>query len=244
MNILVSIDDTDDIDSRGTGEIADLLAAGIRAHGWGTCTQVTRHQLLLDPRIPYTSHNSSMCFTADVPEGELDSVIAYCCSELEAQSVPSSDPGLCIAVLERLTAPETMIAFGRKAKTSLLSKSEAYGVASVLGVHLSEHGGTGLGVIGALAGAGLRLSGNDGRFKGKLRIPSSQGMAKVIEIRQAGISLVKTMDGAVLPDSESVLVGDWVKPVLAGGQPVLLVVPGGEGGAPWRACERKVFQEY
>ena len=33
---------------------------------------------------------------------------------------------------------------------------------------LSEHGGTGDGVIGALAGVGLRLSGSDGRIKGKI----------------------------------------------------------------------------
>ena len=34
-------------------------------------------------------------------------------------------------------------------------------------VHLSEHGGSGQGVVGALAAVGLRLAGQDGRVKGK-----------------------------------------------------------------------------
>jgi hypothetical protein len=115
-----------------------------------------------------------MCFTAEIPEGVLDDVIDYCCAQLRALSVPESDPGLCVAVTERLRAPQELIAFGRKAKKHILSKIEAYALAESLSVHLSEQGGTGQGVIGALAGAGLRLSGNDGRFSGKIRLVSSQ----------------------------------------------------------------------
>lgn len=244
MNVLVSIDDTDDLDSRGTGEVAGILATGIETHGWGTCAPVTRHQLLLDPRIPYTSHNSSMCFTAEIPEGVLDDVIDYCCAQLRALSVPESDPGLCVAVTERLRAPQELIAFGRKAKKHILSKIEAYALAESLSVHLSEQGGTGQGVIGALAGAGLRLSGNDGRFSGKIRLVSSQGRVRVRDIRKVGIELVTTLEGIVLDDDTPIQVGEWVKPVLLGGKCVLLVVPDKAGEGAWKACDRKVFKRY
>jgi len=43
-NILLCIDDTDNIDSRGTGELATLLAGIIEEKKWGTSTPVTRHQ--------------------------------------------------------------------------------------------------------------------------------------------------------------------------------------------------------
>ncbi len=34
MDLLICIDDTDDIDSRGTGEIAELMAGGLEEAGW------------------------------------------------------------------------------------------------------------------------------------------------------------------------------------------------------------------
>ena len=55
--ILVGIDDTDNLDSRGTGRLARDIAAELE--GEFKVLAVTRHQLLVDPRIPYTSHNSS-----------------------------------------------------------------------------------------------------------------------------------------------------------------------------------------
>lgn len=244
MHVLISIDDTDDLESGGTGEVARGMAAGIESRGWGACARVTRHQLLLDPRIPYTSHNSAMCFTAEIAAGALDRVTDFCCTELGTQSVPGSDPGLCLAVTERLQSPEALIAFGRKAKECVLAKDEAYTLAVLLGVHLSEHGGTGQGVIGALAGAGLRLSGNDGRFVGKLHIPSQQGKTTVAGIRSFGIDVVQTLEGAVLGDGDCVQVGEWVKPVLLEDRRVLLVVPDTTGNCAWKACDRNIFQRY
>lgn len=245
MEILISIDDTDNIDSRGTGEVAEILARGIEAKGWGKCGRVTRHQLLIHPDIPYTSHNSSMCFPAEIPEDMLDRVMGYCRSALGEESAAGSDPGLCIAVTERIRKPEALMAFGRKAKTTVISKKEAYETATMDGIHLSEHGGTGQGVIGALAGAGLRLSGNDGRFKGKLRIPSPNGTATVTKIRDFGIDVVKTPDGTLLEENENVHVGESIKLVLLEGKAVLLVVPGKSiSGAAWKAADKKLIKAY
>lgn len=66
MRALICIDDTDNIDiKRGTGQLASLLAEEIEQKGWAKCEAVTRHQLFVHPDVPYTSHNSSMCFAAD-----------------------------------------------------------------------------------------------------------------------------------------------------------------------------------
>jgi len=245
MKILISIDDTDNIESRGTGEIAELLAEGIVTNGWGKCGPVTRHQLLIHPDIPYTSHNSSMCFPAEITVDMLNTITEYCGSALAAESAPDSDPGLCVLVPERLQHPEALINYGYRTKTTVITKEEAYETAAAHGIHLSEHGGTGQGVVGALAGAGLRLGGNDGRFKGKFRIPSRDKMATVKEICMSGIDVVHTVEGQVLCENDSVYVGEWVKPVLMDEKTVLLVVPdAGNSGSLWKACERKVFKDY
>lgn len=245
MKILISIDDTDSIDSRGTGEIAGLIAKGIMAKGWGSCGAVTRHQLLLHPDIPYTSHNSSMCFPAEIAEGNLEAVTCYCRLTLAAESVLGSDPGLCITVPERLIDPKAFVAFGRKAKRVVITKDEAYSMAAAQCVHLSEHGGTGQGVIGALAGAGLRFTGNDGIFMGKFRVAAINGIATVGGICGCGIDMVQTEERKALQSEESVFVGEWVKPVLLDGKSVLLVVPAeGIPGITWKACDRKTYMKF
>ena len=105
MHILVSIDDTDNLESRGTGELASLIAEELEAHGWGRAGFVTRHQLLVHPDIPYTSHNSAMCFRAEIAEGALDEFIAHAGAFLQRESAPDSDPGLCVAVIDKVAAP-------------------------------------------------------------------------------------------------------------------------------------------
>lgn len=245
MRILISIDDTDDIDSRGTGEIAELLAHGIEQNGWGKCGPVTRHQLFIHPDIPYTSHNSSMCFPAEIPEALIETVTGFCSSKLSAESAPSSDPGLCVLVPERLQRPEILVSYGRRTKTTVITKEEAYATAASLRVHLSEHGGTGQGVIGALAGAALRLTGNDGRFKGKFRIPTQNGTTTVGDISAYGVDMVQAIGGDALEKSEKVHVGEWVKLALIDGKAVLLAVPALDiPGVAWKAADRKVFKDY
>jgi hypothetical protein len=245
MDLLICIDDTDDLESRGTGEIAEVMAQGLEDEGLARCGRVTRHQLLVHPDIAYTSHNSSMCFPAEVDGAALDEVTAWCRRSLTAESVPAADPGLCVVVVELLTQPDGLVAFGRRAKERIVTKEEAYAVAAELGVHLSEHGGTGIGVIGALAGAGLRLSGYDGRFKGKFAIPGdAEGAASVAAIREHGVDVVRTPGGETLGDEERVLVGDECKLVLLDGRAALLVVPSKGGAAPWAVVDRSALRAY
>jgi len=249
-NILISIDDTDDADSRGTGEIAEILAQGLIDNGLAaSCGRVTRHQLLIHPDIAYTSHNSSMCFPAQIDAASLEPVIAWCEKSLASESVAAADPGLCVVAVDTLRAPEALVEYGRSAKQRVYAKDEAYQIAADLGVHLSEHGGTGIGVIGALAGAGLRLSGSDGRFKGKFRISNRDGVARVSDARRQGADSVRVLAGDglagdALGDDELVSVNEVCKLVLLGGEAVLLVRPADGGPAPWAVVERRNLKGF
>ena len=59
--VYIGIDDTDNPDTRGTGFRARQLVDRLHDRDMARTVGVTRHQLLVDDRIPYTSHNSSAC---------------------------------------------------------------------------------------------------------------------------------------------------------------------------------------
>lgn len=247
MTVFVCIDDTDSLESRGTGELADLLAREVEKRGWGRCGSITRHQLFVHPDIPYTSHNSSMCFIASMAEEHLGLLTEFAADFLACESAEGSDPGLCIAVSERMRHPGRLIEFGYQAKRAVIEMKDAFGLASETGVHLSCHGGTGQGVIGALAGVGLRLGGNDGRMRGSLHIPSVDGVASVADILcNPEVDEVRTMEGVTLPDSERIRFVDKVKTVLLGGKMVLLVLPEKDqpDAAGWQTCTRRQLKSY
>lgn len=247
MKVFVCIDDTDNLESRGTGELASMLACDVVNNGWGKSSYVTRHQLLVHPDVPYTSHNSSMCFSADINEAHLETLISHASDFLEKESAEGSDPGLCVAVAERLNNSEALIEFGRKAKQVVVTQSEAYELAQRLELHLTAHGGTGHGVIGALAGVGLRLSGNDGRLKGWFNFRSANGIASVSDLcALPGIDSVRSLDGKTLSEEELIKTEDKVKSVFLGGKSVVLVTPavGGSGEAPWQLCSKQQLKKY
>ncbi|ABA89632.1 hypothetical protein Pcar_2393 [Syntrophotalea carbinolica DSM 2380] len=246
MKILVCIDDTDNLESRGTGDLATELAEEIEKRGWGSSQFVTRHQLLVHPDVPYTSHNSSMCFEADIDPDYLQPLIDYASEYLKRESAPGSDPGLCVAVVDRLTDTGAVMAFGRKAKEEVLNKGMAYDLAAELDVHLSEHGGTGQGVVGALAGIGLRMSGKDGRMKGWLKISTDNGLARVGDIlMQSSLRGVRTMDGKELGHEETIAVDEKPKAVMIDGGPYLMVSPVDDGdGVRWRTTPRQQLKRF
>lgn len=254
MRILVSIDDTDTmkmdgVEVRGTGELAGLIIKAIEKQGWGRCAPITRHQLLIHPDIAYTSHNSAMCFAADINKSFLKPLIDFASDFLARESAPDADPGLCVAVTERISRPGWLIGFGYMAKNIVLTKEKAYDLAQRLDIHLSEHGGTGQGVIGALAGAGLRLGGNDGRFKGKLKIKAENDMITAGEICSQGkVDMVKCLEeGIVLQDDDVVRLGDHIKPVWLYGKSVLLVYPLKEevtNRACWQTYSKSQLRDF
>lgn len=248
MQIYLCIDDTDNIDSKGTGTIAGEIASFIEEKGWGKCQSITRHQLFVHPDIPYTSHNSSMCFIVDLSGEYLDEVITSAIHVLEKESAEGSDPGLCVFVPERLTQHQhqQIIEFGLKAKREVLTKRDAYQLAESLSIHLSEHGGDGQGVIGALAGIGLRLSGHDGRFKGHHRMDEDKKRFTVKEILDnTTIDLVRTEAGLLLNDLEEVVLADKFKSVFLDHKSVLLVESIEKDGAfYWQPCPGSKLKQY
>ncbi|KAF1085300.1 hypothetical protein SPSYN_01436 [Sporotomaculum syntrophicum] len=247
MRVLVCIDDTDNLDSKGTGEIAEAIAKGIEKQGWGKSYGITRHQLLVHPDIPYTSHNSAMCFPVMTTELHLQDIISYAQDLLEQECAEGSDPGLCVCVPQLLSNQSLLTDFGYTAKQFVLTKDEAYDLAARLNIHLSEHGGTGQGVIGALAGAGLRLGGNDGRFKGKLKIDTPDNTIRVGDIlSNYPVDLVQSLDGQVLNKSEVIRLGEKVKKVLLRDKSVVLVYRDkAENGAPcWKTCTKQQLRVY
>ena len=170
--IALCVDDTDDLTKEtSTGKVAEQIAACVTAAGGSVELGITRHQLLLDESVPYTSHNSSMAFTAWIgqgSEGELwDEAVRIVRGEMSAVA----DPGLCLALLpqdEDDALLYELVDFGRRAKQEYVSKAQTYELAAKISwLRLEELGGDGQGVVGALAGVGLRLSGSDGRFRGR-----------------------------------------------------------------------------
>ncbi len=248
MKILVSIDDTDNLYSRGTGDIASSIAEGIQRKGWGSCSEITRHQLLVHPDIPYTSHNSSMCFAADVEESKLIDIIDFASEYLSDESAEGSDPGLCVAIPDKISDIEQLILFGRTAKEQVVSKESAYELAKDLGIHLSEHGGTGIGVIGALAGAGLRCSQNDGRIKGKILVGSAGEMMPAGEIlARSKMNAIKALEGHEIGTHEMIRLGDKVKAVFLEGKTTILVFRNHDeaaGNSCWQTCTKQQLKDY
>ncbi len=237
MNIFVCIDDTDNLESRGTGQLSQTFAEAIEKKGWGTCSSISRHQLFVHEDIPYTSHNSSMCFKAHIDKNTLQPLIDFMQKGLEIESAPGSDAGLCVAVDQPSLDRQQLMAFGRKAKDTVLNKTMAYELASDLGVHLSEHGGTGDGIIGALAGVGLRLGGNDGRFRGWYHFDIAGSSISVKALcRHAFVDVVKPLNGEPLKMDQRIILGDdKVKIIHQAGQQVLPVeaTTDTSGGAAW-----------
>ena len=223
MKIYVGFDDTDNLDSDyGTGKVArwfaDALPAGCRV--WG----VVRQQLLVDGAIPYTSHNSAACVIIEASRN--GSVLAEVADRAAAHVVrhaaEGSDPGLCVAA-EEATALAGLMSFGLACTRSVMTQEAARRAGG--GVHLSGHGGTNGGVIGAAAAVGLTAAGWYGRFieYGDLRrMPEEMDVS---ELLAAGIRVVGMDRDAFVPRPEDrVLTQGWVRPRLLAGQPVLTVV--------------------
>lgn len=233
--LLCCVDDTDDLSAQtSTGYVAERIAGQVADLGGQVVLGITRHQLLLSELVPYTSHNSSMCFAALAPLGSSDAVYACAVEALGNLCADSADPGLCVAELpadkpDDLRAQiDRLMAFGRKAQVEVCTKDEAYVLASEMPwMKLSEHGGTGQGIIGALAGVGLRLSGNDGRFRGTWDLGrvcpvappdvSVGSFRQLLSERVGGPVRVVDKTGSVVDDEMPLLLASRAKPILFGG---------------------------
>lgn len=166
----IAIDDTDEIGyATSTGEICEEIREHIEHH-YAKTAPITRHQLLLHEDIPYTSHNSSMCFTTYLSEDEVEDIKKFIIDYVMSKSAPSSAPGICIGFEKDICDKDKLISYGLDAKKKVLTKDEAYTMAKEQNLFLTQLKNNGDGVIGALAGIALRVYGNDGRIKGKVKL--------------------------------------------------------------------------
>ncbi len=194
--IYISMDDTDSLESRGTGSlartIAKKLAINYKIFG------VTRHQLYEHPDIPFTSHNTCAVIHID-DEGEdiVNELFEIVKNEMLMDFIEGSDPGIAIAEGHQITP--SLIAFGKDAKNIILNQQQARTLAFNLKIRLEGLGGTEEGVIGTMAGLGLAKSRYDGRFL--MRSHSEIiGHNTVSELLNAGIDGVYTLEGHEITD--------------------------------------------
>lgn len=245
MRIYICIDDTDDLTkSTSTGKIADMIGRAITEKYDGRIDRgVTRHQLLIHEDIDYTSHNSSMCMVIDIEGATVEQMKETAEEVLRINMAASSDPGLCFCRMDQLKEPQLLIAYGKRAQKEVIQKEEAYALAKQIGgTVLEEYGGTGIGVIGALAGIGLRLSGSDGVFRGGKGIAEAGETHTVAEWKEKSrIEQIIDFDsGMVLPDDTQVTVGDQMKTCLVDHKVSLVCKP--EDGR-YRVCKKKELYE-
>jgi tRNA(Ile2) C34 agmatinyltransferase TiaS len=215
MQYIIGIDDTDILESRGTGHLARIMAIALgqdfRVHG------VTRHQLLQDERVPMTAKNSCAGIIFEGDSYPLEEIARYARKVILDDYQPGSDPGLCIAA----QIPAEIVAYGQRVQREFIYQQEARDLAAAHGLYLEGLGGTEGGVIGALAAVGLAAGGNDGRYVQVGLIRELEGLLPVAEILSAGVVSVKTLDGDLLTDG--MILADKLRPARRNSQPVLFV---------------------
>ena len=228
--ILVGIDDTDRLDTRGTNQLAKQLARELPPTL--KCLRILRHQLYLHEEIPYTSKNSSASLVLESDDGRnsteiIGELFHFFQSQMIKSFVEGSDPGLCICSLDRIqhdiAAREMVIAFGMKCKTDIVTQCDAKQIAGELEIPLAGLGGTNDGMIGALAAVGLSLANNDGRIVQWKDWPDDLEWEEQIEtIRQREIIVIEASSSQTVLQG-LVDVGKHCRPNWRNGRAVLFV---------------------
>jgi hypothetical protein len=223
MQVFIGIDDTDTLGAdRGTGKLARWIEKELPegCAMWG----VLRQQFLVHEDIPYTSHNSAACVIVEVPDLSLvDPLISRAVSHVETHALEGSDPGLCV-VHEQDPALSRLGEFGRRCTYRVVNQAEALRAAS--GVHLSGHGGTNDGIIGAAAAVGLTAQGWSGRFIEYGRLRDFPERISVSELERSNMLVVGVdRDDRVPAPNDLVYTRGWLRPRLWGDRAVVLVAP-------------------
>jgi tRNA(Ile2) C34 agmatinyltransferase TiaS len=214
--IFIGLDDTDTLESRGTGHMARQIATSLASEY--SVLGVIRHQLLIDPRVPYTAKNSSAAILmSGNGTANLDRLSARARAFVRDHFNPGSDPGLCVA----RTVPAAVTAFGRRVQREIVTQEEARALAAAHGIRLAGLGGTQAGVIGALAAVGLAADGDDGRYVMVGRARGLRGLHPVSAVLTAGVAEVQTLQGHRV--TQGLILTDKLRPARRQGRPVAIV---------------------
>lgn len=233
----LGVDDTDILGRKpGTGRLARELGAYLENAG-ARCMSVVRQQLLVDPRIPYTSHNSPACIELDLAAAEPRVVFESACAYVAARAAEGSDPGVCLAAAGAVA--ERLIPWGRRAASVVVDKRSAVQLAAEVGVPCVELGGTGDGIIGALAAVGLTAQGDAGRYlewHGRLRDLGECVSAETL-IAQGITPIDCDRNAQPVPLGALVRADGWPRPRRIGGRAVLFVRVADDGS--WHCVDGK-----
>ena len=141
---------------------------------------ITAHQL-------YEGSRSAYCFDMNLPRGSAQRAAQISWETVLEMCGEQSDPGLCVLPLmmeddgmtedlashaERtrrnkiLEEHHDLIRFGQRVKKEPAAVQEAFDAAAQFPAIILRGAGSRQGVVGALAAAGLRVGGDDGRFIG------------------------------------------------------------------------------
>ena len=218
---LLCIDDTDELGGEiSTGGLAEEIASCISS--FAKTSFITRHQLLLDPRINYTSHNSSMCLVAEISTKQREKVLNFAIDLIASKCAKSAEPGLAATFKDEIADIAGLINFGKSAKEKLISIEQACEMAKQQNIFLKSIKPKAHGVIGALAGIGLRLSGFDGKIRGKFKLNEPKlSIAKLLELPY--IHAVLDESFKPLAKDEVINLNDAIKPIFWDHKPTLLV---------------------
>lgn len=223
MKLIIGIDDTDNLESRGTGFRARELGQFITAENLGRLRYVTRHQLYFHPDIPFTSHNSSASIVIDHVSDQ-EAVRLYCEDYLLKYSAEGSDAGLCVYKPELGVSIAEVVAFARKAKSEIVTEEQAYRLAKKHHLFLQGYTGLKTGIIGALSAVGLRTEGCDGRVLWSQNLRDSAGIFSVKELRQfIDIDSMVDMKHQPINEQDLVLKGEWCRPIMQNNKVTLIL---------------------
>lgn len=227
MKIYVAIDDLRQIDGGKAGAAASSLTRIIEDNSWGTCSIPSRHRLYPHPSTGCKKHNTARSFAADIKDEYLPEFIDYARNMIKTVATPDSHTGLAIVVPQQMENTDELINFAYKAKEELVTKAETLELAKKPGIYLFALSGSGQGIIGALAGAGLNMTGNDGQFRGKLELSKEEYYIATVKeiIEKTYVEQVKSMDFESIGEDEYVRMGEKVKVVRLDDKYTLMVFP-------------------
>jgi hypothetical protein len=232
MQYLIGVDNTDNSKSPGTGNLVRRLAESLQVDGAAAPLGITRHQLLADPRVPCTAHNTSVCLSLE--SENMEGVWETARDFLALEAASGSSVGLCLSRWDSVS--RDVMEFGHRAKRDVLTLDEAQQTASKSHVRLGLLTGTGAGVIGALAAVGLHREGDDGRFLWLPGLREMQGSYSVAEIvAQMAIDRICSLDNIAISPEALVDVTDGMRPLLRGNQATLYVEKKKQG---WRVLDK------
>jgi len=217
---VVGVDDTDTADSGGTGGLVRALAAAFVEEGLGESLGVTLHQLLDSPKIAKTNVNAAFAVELQTAQS-LDDLEDWLVAYVRRHAARGADPG--VVVLSRHSDMPHVLAFGRRSQQEVMKLEDAGTFAAESNVRLRALGNKRLGSIGALAAAGLRAGGKDGRFIELRGLRDLEGRMTAGQIRTASEvqHILDEESGEELDRDDTVDTLGWIRPRVVEGDAIV-----------------------